>query len=363
MFNPNIRQYLYGDILIEYGKITSFFNNMNISPDTAEIIDLEGRLVVPGLVDMHAHLYNDSSSIGVTPDPHCINYGATLAIDAGSSGVEGFEHFKENVIDKSETKIKALLNISQMGIAGNIPELGCIEKLDVKSAVKMCRRYSRDIVGIKVRISDNIAGSNASEGLRRAIEAGESAGLPVMVHPNNSALPLDSILQYLRKGDVFTHCFHKGETCIIDENQKIKKCVYQALAKGIIFDVGHGVGSFSFEIAEAAFKQDFLPHTISTDLHRANVDGPVFNLAHTISKFISLGMSLEDVLVQVTINPSKVFNLTFKSNEIRSGNTADLVVLNIFKGDYKFTDSYKVIYNGHVKVLPWLTFYKNKIYS
>lgn len=362
ILNPVNAEYFFGNISVEDGKILEI-SKSELAGYYDTVLDAGGKLTVPGLIDIHAHVFPRNGGIGVEPDEYCIKKGVTAVIDAGTTGAENFEDFKSNVIDKSSTLIKVFLNISKTGITKDSPELMDSGNIDYQRVIDTCRKFRNHIIGIKVRLSRDIAGENALKSLENAVRAAEETGMPLMVHPNNSMIPVEDILGMLRKGDIFTHCFHEGKTCILDQDMQIREFVLDAKKKGIFFDLGHGVGSFSFVIARAALEQGFRPHTISTDLHFKNVNGPVYGLLHTMSKFLSLGMSLEDVVASVTIHPQELVDIGRDNTALKEGTAADISILETEEGSFEFSDSYGNIHMGDKLLSPWATVYGNKIYE
>ena len=363
ILNPETKKYFFGNILIEDGIIAKISKEAKFKDakydSWADEIDAEGRLTVPGLTDMHAHVYNRNDSIGVEPDEYCVKRGVTLVVDAGTSGTATFEDFKSNIIDQSDTTVKAFINLSSTGLQNPGREFRDIGKLDYLGIPELYKRYKNEITGIKVRISENIAGKNAGQLLKYAVQTGEKTRLPVMVHPSNSLLLLDEILGSLHKGDIFTHCFHNSNTGILDADLKIKKCVRNALDKGIIFDVGHGAGSFSYKVAEASIKQGFLPHTISTDLHAKNPKRP--DLPYVLSKFLALGMSIEDAIERATVGPIRALNLK-KNTKLAVGGITDFVIFDIKTGNFNFEDSYGYRFAGNKLICPLVTVYGKNLF-
>src|SRR4029077_21238201 len=236
--------------------------------------------------------------LAIPADPNCVAKGVTTVLDAGSAGANRCPGFRKYVIDVAQTRVRALLNISVVGQSTHSPDNPHGELLDLRYAnpalaVRTIERHRDVILGIKIRLSRDIAGDNDLKPLHLAREAAEAVKLPMMVHIGDTHTPLQDILPVLRAGDVITHCFHGREGGILDERGRVLPAVRTAVGRGVHLDVGHGAGSFAFDVAEKALKQDLLPGTISSDLHQYNVYGPVFDLATTLSKFLHLGLSLE----------------------------------------------------------------------
>jgi dihydroorotase len=295
-----------------------------------EVVDCSGRIVAPGMIDLHVHVYPGVSHYGIEPDPHCLARGVTTAVDAGSAGADTFIGFRKYVLDVSATRLYAHLNIATLGmVSPRIGELDDLRYADVSRAVAMVEQHRDVILGIKVRLTAHSIVSEAA-GLRPlylAREAADATGLPIMVHPNGAwADSLDEILAVLQEGDMVTHCFH-GKGCgVLDEQGGVRRAVYAARERGVRFDVGHGQGSFKWGVAERALQQGFLPDTISSDLHIYDVDGPVYDLATTVTKFVHLGLSLDDALARVTAAPAQVLRMADEIGTLKPGAWGDVVV-------------------------------------
>lgn len=260
-------------------------------------------------------------------------------VDAGSSGADTFPGFRRYVIDQAPTRILAFLNISAMGIIdADIGELIDIQWLNVERAVAVCRANPATIIGIKVRLSQILVGENGAAALERALQVGEEVSLPIMVHVGGTDRPLGEILKRMRAGDILTHCFTGWAPTIIGADRRVIPEAMEARERGVLFDVGHGAGSFSFEIAQSAIEQGFLPDTISTDLHTQNVDGPVFDLVTTLTKFLYLGLSIDEVIARATTTPARALRSTNVFGALKPGMTADVVLLRIEEGRFTLTD-------------------------
>jgi dihydroorotase len=328
-----------------------------------QVIDAGGKIVTPGLIDLHVHVFDGATEFGIQADPNCIAKGATTVCDAGSSGAYTFAGLKKYMIDESSTRIKAFLNIASHGmIARYVGELRDLCYADVERADRICRENRDCIAGVKVRMGREMVGEGAAEALKRAIAACEAAGLPLMVHPNKSSLSLAAILHEMRPGDILTHCFHGSETGILDGKGRVRPEVREARSRGILFDVGHGVGSFSFDVAESALAQGFPPGTISTDLHHFNLQGPVYDLATTLSKFLLLGMSLEECIRSVTETPAKAMGMLGEIGTLALGRTADIAIFDLQAGDFPFTDTLGQTRTGPKKLVPFCVLKDGRIY-
>jgi len=324
--------------------------------DGRESINASGMYVVPGLVDAHVHVFEGVSHYGINPDATCLARGATTVVDAGSAGADTFAGFRKYVIEASETRILAHLNISSMGmISREIGELDDIKWANVPKALATIEKHRDLILGVKVRLTrESIVGKEA--GLRPlflAREAADAAGLPIMVHPQNSwAESIDQVVEVMRKGDVMTHMYHSDPHGILNEQGKIRSSIRAAHERGVIFDVGHGEGSFDWTVCETALAQGLPPTTISSDLHRYNVNGPVFDLVTTVSKFIHLGMALDEALERVTAVPAGVIGLAGKAGTLAVGAFGDAVVLDPQEGAFALQDARRVERTAAFRLAP-----------
>jgi dihydroorotase len=263
---------------------------------------------------------------------------------------------RKYVIETSATRLYALLNIAAQGMLhADIGEFDDLRYASVPRALATIEQHRDLILGIKVRLTrDTIA--SAESGLRPlalAREAADAAQLPIMVHPQAAWCDsIDDILNLMRAGDVLTHCFHGMSHGILDERGHIRPAVLDAIERGVVFDLGHGAGSFSWEIAEQALAQGVTPQTISSDLHVYNVNGPVFDLATTASKFLHLGLSLDEVLSRVTAAPAQAMRMPQQLGTLQVGAAGDAVVLDLEEGTFPFWDSQGVLRTGEVRLTP-----------
>ena len=341
LVDPGTGSQSRADVGVKNGVIEEVTKEIS-EREASMTIDAKGKMVLPGLVDLHVHVFEGVSHYGINADQYCLKSGATTVLDAGSAGADTFHGFRKYVIDVSETRIFAMLNISSMGmISPVVGELEEIRFADVQKAVRVCEKNRDVIMGIKVRLSKHLVGNNGLLPLTKAKEASEATGRPIMVHVGDTPGPLGEILNEMRKGDVLTHCFTGLAHGILDSRGEVITEARSAVERGVILDVGHGQGSFSFEIARKALEQGVEPKTISSDLHTYNINGPVFDLLTTASKFIHLGLPMNHVLEKVTSIPAAFLGLQDKVGTVRAGAFADLVLVGLERGEFLFEDSYK----------------------
>lgn len=333
-----------------------------------QVLNARGKIVTPGLIDVHVHVYDGVAPLGIPPDPNCIAKGVTTVLDAGSSGAHTFPGFRKYIVNVADTRVHALLNISVVGQStlstdNHYGELLNLAYVNPELAIRTIERNRDVILGLKVRLSKNITGEHDLKVLGLAKEAAAAVKLPLMVHIGNSHTPVEKILDMLGKGDVLTHTYHGNAGGILDSNGRILPEVRKAVQRGVNLDVGHGAGSFSFDVCEKALAQELLPGTISSDMHEYNVRGPVFDLATTLSKFLHLGLTLDQVIERAATNPARTFGFPQGLGTLRQGSEADVAVFSLEEGDFQFTDALKQSRLGHRKLVPVATIKAGRIYG
>ena len=353
------------DVAFSDGSVAAVGDDL-LTASAHQIIDAAGLYLTPGLIDVHVHVFPDVSHFGIEPDPTCLARGATTVVDAGSAGYDTFPAFRKYVIEVSETRIVAMVNISCQGmISESVSEFSLPEYANVDLACKSIEANRDLILGVKVRLTrDTIVWKSAGmTPLHRAREAADAAGLPIMVHPQAAWCDsLDDILAVMKKDDILTHCFHSMECGILDEAGRVRESVHAALDRGVIFDVGHGAGSFSWPVVESAMEQGVLPQTISSDLHIYNVNGPVYDLANVMTKFLHLGLSLEDVIAKVTSVPAGAVLRDSRLGTLAAGSVGDAVLLELRSGDFQLEDSDGEMRTGSRKLEPVTVIKAGRVY-
>jgi len=305
----------------------------------AETVDASGLVLVPGLVDLHTHLYEGVSHYGIDPDANCLRRGVTTAVDAGSSGAQTFPGFRRYVIERAQTRVLAFLHVAVQGMISRlVGELEDLRWASPEQAVARAREHPDVIVGVKVRLGYQMVGDDPEPALRLARQASEQLGLPLMVHIIDMRRPISWLLRYLGEGDIVTHCFHANEGGILAPDGRLDPAVARARARGVLFDVGHGAGSFAFSVAKAAFAQDFPPDTVSSDLHAHNVAGPVYDQATTLSKLLHCGMSLAGVIAAATAAPAAAIRRASEIGSLAPGSAADLTGFELRTGGWLLPD-------------------------
>ncbi len=329
------------DVAIRSGQIAAVAEQVD-DGEAAHTIDARGLYVMPGLIDLHMHGYTHSP-YGLDPDSLCAAGGVTTMLDAGTAGSYNFEAFRRDGIDACQTHMLALVNLSCIGlIAANLGELLDRRYADPEGVIATLRRHADVAVGVKIRAGAHIIGKGQQgwDNLRDAIRAARDSGTWLMVHIGECPMSIPELCDVLAPGDCITHCFKGGSTRVTDDDGRIFSAVRAAAERGVVFDVGHGFGSFQWEVAEAAIEQGFEPTTISTDLHTKNVHGPVYDMPTTMSKFLLLGVPLERVIEMSTTRPAKVLGREDQIGTLRAGTVADVAVLEKHTGAFLLADSY-----------------------
>ncbi len=305
------------------------------------MIDARGLFVVPGLIDLHVHVY-PHSTWGLDPDSIAAANGVTTFLDTGSAGSYSFDEFRRETIDGSRSRVFALVNLSCTGLlTGNLGELRDRRYADVEGVKRVIRKHPDVAIGVKIRASDYIIGTGEDgwANLRDAIRAARESETWLMVHIGFCPMSIPELVSELAPGDCITHCFRGDSTPIVGADGRVYEAVREAQERGIHFDVGHGMGSFCWEIAESALEQGFEPTTISTDLHQWCINGPVYDMPTTMSKFLQLGMPLEKVIELTTIRPAEILDQQEELGTLREGTIADITLLEPCEGRFRLTDS------------------------
>ena len=353
------------DIAFAGGRVAAVGADLD-ADQARQTLDAEGHLVAPGLIDIHVHVFFGVSHFGIEPDPTCLARGATTVVDAGSAGADTFPGFRKFIIDVSQTRILAQLNISSQGMLTR--EIGEFEIPEYADVAKACATIeaNRDLIlGVKVRLTKDSIVSRRSgmTPLHRAREAADAAGLPIMVHPQAAWCDsIDDILAVMKKGDILTHCFHGMECGVLDSEGRVRPSVTAALERGVHFDVGHCSGSFTWKVAEAALEQGLVPQTISSDLHVYNVNGPVYDLANVVNKFLHLGLPLDEVLAKVTAVPARTVHMENEIGTLAPGAWGDAVVFELRRGQFSLADSSGESRTGSQCLEPLTVVKSGKIY-
>jgi dihydroorotase len=345
------------DVGIKNGRVAAV--EANLSPSRAlKTVDISGLYVTPGLIDIHVHVYAGTGERGsyagdnsVYPDGFTYRSGVTTVVDAGSSGWRNFEDFKDRIIDRARTRVLAFLNIVGHGMRGGKYEQN-LDDMDAQPTAKMAMKHPGVIVGIKTAHF----GGPEWKPVEQSVAAGKAAGIPVMVdfgtaYPERSLAEL--VMDKLRPGDIYTHCYAGGGRGELIDG-RVNPAILPAQKRGVIFDIGHGGGSFVWRTAVQAFKEGYYPNSISTDLHVGSMNAGMKDMLNVMSKIMALGMPLDDVVVRSTWNPAREIQHE-ELGHLSIGAIADVAVLRLEKGKFGFVDQNGARLDGTQKLICELT--------
>ena len=329
------------DVAFAAGKVAKVA--ANIAPTEAKATrDVSGRMVVPGLIDLHTHVYWGGTSLGVDAEMIARRSGTTTFVDAGSAGAGNMPGFRKHVIEPSAPRILAYINISFAGIFGfsknvMVGECGDMRLVHPQECLRAARENLDIIVGVKARIGSKAGGNSGLAPLVLAIEVADQLGLPVMAHIDMPPPSQREVLNILRSGDVLTHCFRPFPNAPIHADRSIREEVLAARERGVFFDIGHGYGGFSFDSCRAMMKEGIMPNAISSDVHALSVDGPARDLLAVMSKFVALGMPLHEVIRAATVNVATALRRE-DLGTLRVGAAGDATVLEMRNGTVEHVD-------------------------
>jgi dihydroorotase len=329
------------EVAFAHGKVAQIGTGLKADAST-EIRDVSGTIVTPGLIDMHTHVYWGGTSLGIDAEDFCRRSGVTTAIDTGSAGPGNFAGFRKHVIERSEVRILAYLHVSFAGIFAfssrvMVGESENLRLMAPRDAVEVARANPDLIVGIKVRVGAHASGRSGTVPLDVALQVAEEAGLPVMAHIDEPPPSYEEVLARLRPGDVLTHAFRPFPNSPATAQGTVKRAVREARQRGVLFDIGHGKGSFAFKTARAMLANGFLPDTISSDVHALCIDGPAFDQVTTLSKFLCLGMPLPDVIAASTTNAAFALKRP-ELGTLKPGSAGDATILSLKEGRFDYVD-------------------------
>jgi len=340
VIDPSSRRDETADIAFDEGKVTAV--GLNLPSRGAEVVDVDGRLVVPGLIDLHTHVYWGGTSLGVDAVEVARQSGTTTFVDAGSAGPGNFHGFRRHVIEPSPLRIIPYLNVSFPGIFAfsatvMVGECADLRLFDPRECVRVIEANRDLIAGVKVRVGRNAGGTSGIAPLDMALEVAEETGLPVMAHLDHPPPSRLEVLSRLRRGDILTHCFRPFPNAPVLPDGRIREEVSEARRRGVIFDIGHGGGSFGFRTAEGMLAAGFLPDVISSDVHALSIKGPAFDQLVTMSKFLCLGMDLTEVIRASTLAPAAALGRA-DLGRLEIGAVGDATVLELVEGNFDYRD-------------------------
>ena len=328
------------DVGFARGKVAAIATRLDSA--TAEVRDVAGLIVAPGLIDLHTHVYWGGTSLGIDAEQFCRTSGVTTAVDTGSAGPGNFMGFRKHVIERSQVRILAYLHVSHAGIYGfsntvMVGESEDIRLMDPVTAAQVADANRDVIVGIKVRVGRHASGDQGVAPLSIALQVAEETGLPLMAHIDEPPPSYEEVIGMLRPGDVLTHAFRPFPNSPATAQGTVKHAVLAARRRGVLFDIGHGMGSFAFKTARAMLANGFPPDTISSDVHALCINGPAFDQVTTMSKFLCLGMSLSDVIKASTENAAFALKRP-ELGSLKPGSVGDATILSVDEGSFDYVD-------------------------
>jgi dihydroorotase len=329
------------DVAFAGGKVAVVGNELKADPGT-DVRDARGYIVTPGLIDLHTHVYWGGTSLGIDAEEFCRTSGVTTAVDTGSAGPGNFAGFRKHVIEPSEVRILAYLHVSHAGIYGFSERVMVGESEEIRlmnpiDAVSVAEQNRDIIVGIKVRVGRGSSGTSGVVPLQIALEVADQVGMPLMAHIDHPPPTYEEVVSLLRPGDVLTHAFRPFPNTPATAQGTVKKVVLEARERGVLFDIGHGKGSFAFKTARSMLANGFYPDTISSDVHTLCIDGPAFDQVTTLSKFLCMGMPLPDVIAASTVNAAMALRRP-ELGSLKVGSVGDATLISIKQGEFDYVD-------------------------
>jgi dihydroorotase len=348
VIDPSIQLDALRDVAIANGRIVAVA--ADITGDASETIDARGKIVAPGLIDIHTHAGNSKEG-----PPMCLQDGVTGWVDAGSGGADNIDQVA--AVARGAPQLgRVLVNIARTGVITPTGELHDINSANVALAQGAIARNRDVVVGVKARLSNNVAGANDLEALRRAQEAAAPFNLPVMIHVGQNYSPLRSILALLKRGDIVTHVYAPGMNGILDDKGVLFAEVMAAHRRGVVFDFGNGVNDhFDWDTVEKATRQGLWPDTFSTDWNVKSKTSGVVDLPNVMSKFIMLGMPLNQIIACATVNAARLFPAFDDRGTLNVGAPADVAIMELREGTFDFLDNYKGVRSGRQRLFPAAT--------
>jgi dihydroorotase len=329
------------DVGFSGGKVAAVGKSLKGGPKT-ETRDVSGKIVSPGLIDLHTHVYWGGTSLGIDAEEFCRTSGVTTAVDTGSAGPGNFMGFRKHVIEKSQVRILAYLHVSFAGIYAFSPTIMVGESREMQmlapaDCVAVAEKNRDVLVGIKIRVGLHASGTNGWDALKMALEVADEVGMPLMCHIDHPPPSYEDVVNLLRPGDILTHAFRPFPNTPCNSQGKVKAEVLAARQRGVIFDIGHGKGSFAFKTARAMLANSFPPDVISSDVHTLCIEGPAFDQVTTMSKFLCLGMSLYDVIAASTVNAAMAMKRP-ELGSLKPGSVGDATILSVRDGAFDYHD-------------------------
>jgi dihydroorotase len=346
------------DVAFRDGKVAAV--SERIDPESSQdVVDVAGKLITPGLIDLHGHFYHGGTGSAVHADRNCLSAGVTTGVDAGSSGCLNYGAMRDYVFPAHRTRLLAFIHIGSVGLAANRVLGGGLHDLriiDVDLTVDAIKRNPGFFFGVKVRMHyDAVARWDAHAAMKKARAAADQAGSRLMVHVSGTPIPLPDVLEFLGPGDISTHAFNGNPESILDRNKKIRTEVRQAVRRGVVMDVGHAGVHCDVEVVKAAMEQGINPDTISTDIHLPPAGRTVYLMNDLVSKFHALGMTLEDAVAASCIGPARVLGLQETLGSLAPGMAGDAAVFDLREGRFVWHDMAGHNVDGKVRLDTFLT--------
>ena len=326
-----------------------------IAADGAAVRDVSGLIVAPGLIDLHTHVYWGGTSLGIDAEDFARKSGVTTCVDTGSAGPGNFAGFRRHVIEPSQIRILAYLHVSFAGIYAfsnhvMVGESHDLRLLAPRDAVEVVEANRDLIIGIKVRIGRVASGPSGIAPLDVALIVAEETGLPMMVHIDEPPPSYEAVVERLRPGDVLTHCYRPFPNAPVDRSGQVRPGVLAARQRGVLFDIGHGKGSFSWRTARAMMAAGFPPDTISSDVHMLCINGPAYDQVTTMSKFLCLGMDLNTIVASSTVNAARALRRP-ELGSLKPGSIGDASILAVRNGRFEYEDVLDEVVVGEQKIV------------
>jgi dihydroorotase len=347
------------DVAIANGKIAKIAAGIDASEGERNI-DARGRVVTPGLIDIHAHIYEHGIGNGLDPDLAGVRSGVTTIVDGGSAGSANYEGFHENIVGTAKTRVLANLHIAQTGLAVN-PEARDANDVSIDDTIAVASRYKGEIIGIKIRACGPALATMGMDYIHAALIAARESNVRLMVHIGDPQWNVDPtitarLLPLLRADDLITHLYTGAPGKVLDANRNVLPELVDAQARGVVFDPAHGRFNMSFEVAKRMMEQGILPDSISTDITKPGRMSVVKSMTHVMSKFLALGFSLNDVISMSTFVPAGFIGMQEDLGTLAEGTTADIAILSIEQGKWTYDDALGVSLAGEIALQPILTF-------
>ena len=341
------------DVRLADGKVVAV--GPGLRREGAEVRDVSGKIVTPGLIDLHTHVYWGGTSLGIDADAYARASAVTTCVDTGSAGPGNFAGFRKHVIEPSAVRILAYLHVSFAGIYAfsnrvMVGESHDIRLMAARDAVEVADANKDLVIGIKVRIGRVASGPAGVAPLDIALQVADETGLPMMVHIDEPPPSYEAVVQRLRPGDVLTHCYRPFPNAPVDGRGRVKPAVLAARERGVIFDIGHGKGSFGWKTARAMMAAGFPPDVISSDVHMLCINGPAYDQVTTMSKFLQLGMALPDIIAASTVNPARALQRP-ELGSLKPGSVADASILELREGEFRYEDVLGEFVTGRERIV------------